>query len=72
MANGGKVPERDVNRYRPPVGPKGLDNSGPGLGGENCGPGGTQGATSCNARTSGGPGQRGGDAPRRSGTQGRY
>ena len=40
--NGGK-PEKKELPYSPPVGPKGQSNSGPGLGGENCGTCGTQG-----------------------------
>ena len=74
MPKGGmtRADKRDVMNYRPPVGPKGISNSGPGLGGENCGNAGTQGKTSCNSATSGGPGQAGGDRPMRGGTQGRY
>ena len=40
--NGGKMEPKPIP-YSPPVGPKGQDNRGPGLGGTNHGPCGTQG-----------------------------
>lgn len=39
--NGGKMPVTPIP-YSPPVGPKGLSNSGPGLGGTNHGSSGGQ------------------------------
>lgn len=36
--NGGQVPCKDVNNYKPPVGPSNIgDPKGPGLHGSNCG-----------------------------------
>lgn len=56
MANGGKIPERDVRAYQPPIGPKGIGNSGPGLGGDNYGNG---QQPVCRDRPSGSPGNGG-------------
>ena len=43
-------------RYSPPTGPKNLGNRGPGLGGSNYGPCGSQGSYSEDCDTSGSPG----------------
>ena len=42
-ASGGKQTPKDVNAYKPAVGPKGQSHTGPGLGGTNHGNCGTQG-----------------------------
>jgi len=59
--NGGKMPVSPIP-YATPVGPKGLGNSGPGLGGDNYGCGQRPG---CNAGTSGSPasGRNRGNSP---------
>ena len=50
--------KRDVNRYAPPQGPKGISNNSVGLGGSMISRGGTQGQTSTagGAMSSGSPG----------------
>ena len=64
--------KRDVNNYSPPMGPKNIkDGNGPGLHGDNYGCCGSQGSYSTSAQSSGAPGQRGGDGPRMSGSQGK-
>ena len=40
--DGGKPEKKDLP-YDPPQGPKGQGHNAPGLGGDNCGPSGTQG-----------------------------
>jgi hypothetical protein len=40
---GGVKEAKPIANYKPPVGPKGIDHKGPGLGGKNHGPSGTQG-----------------------------
>jgi hypothetical protein len=47
------VPKRDVNNYQPPVGPKSINHSGPGLGGDNYGNG---QQPVCHERLQGSPG----------------
>jgi hypothetical protein len=71
-SSGGVTSARDVMGYSPPVGPKNInDPKGPGLHGHNCGPCGTQEASSISTdRLSGGPGN-GGTNHGNGGSQGR-
>lgn len=61
MPKGGEQRGRDVMDYKSPQGPKGIDNSGPGLGGHNCGNSGTQGYGSTKSDGSSGSPGLGGD-----------
>ncbi len=54
--SGGVTRSRDVMDYQPPTGPIGIGHTGPGLGGDNCGPCGTQGHYDTDASESGSPG----------------
>jgi hypothetical protein len=57
---GGETSARDVMNYSPPQGPMGImGNNKPGLGGDNCGNCGTQGASSISKSESGSPGLHG-------------
>lgn len=59
MKGGMKMSDvRDVNRYAPPAGPKGISNNSVGLGGSMIGRAGSQGQTSKSggAMSSGSPG----------------
>jgi hypothetical protein len=55
-SSGGITAARDVNKYRPPQGPTSIGNRKVGLGGDNYGHSGFQGATSCPSKETGGPG----------------
>lgn len=55
MAKGGVTQSKPLD-YSPPQGPVGQSHSGPGLGGDNCGPCGTQGPKSPAPESSGSPG----------------
>jgi hypothetical protein len=69
--SGGVTSSRDVMGYKPPRGPTNInDPQSPGLHGHNCGPSGTQGATSTGDRVGGSVGL-GGTNHGNCGTQGR-
>jgi hypothetical protein len=55
MSKGGVTEAKSLD-YSPPQGPKGQMHESVGLGGDNCGPCGTQGPKSPAPETSGGPG----------------
>ena len=57
--SGGRMPVQDVRAYSPPQGPKNINDSGPGLHGDNYGCCGTQGKHGVTAGTSGSPGLHG-------------
>lgn len=65
--------EREVMGYKPPQGPKGInDPQGPGLHGHNCGKGGTQGPYATNGDGTSGKVGLDGDNCGPCGTQGKY
>jgi len=73
MPGGGDMKTKGVMGYQPPKGPTDMMHKGPGLGGHNCGPCGTQGY----AEESSGDGQTGspglhGTNHGSAGTQGRH
>lgn len=71
MSGGGEQHPKDVMGYKPPQGPKGMDNSGPGLGGHNCGNAGVQGPYSSRGDGASGRPGLGGTNHGNCGTQGR-
>lgn len=70
MSGGGEQHPKDLP-YKAPVGPKGIDNSGPGLGGHNCGNAGVQGPYPSRGDGSSGRPGLGGTNHGNTGTQGR-
>jgi hypothetical protein len=65
-SSGGITAARDVNRYQKPQGPTSIGNRKVGLGGDNYGPSGFQGQTTCPPVSSqgGGPGLGGSRRPK--------